>query len=177
MTDYNQRNQQITRLLLQHRSTLYGYIFSCVRNHSDAEDILQEVALAITGSIDKLEEESGFLLWAMEIARRRVLVHVRKSKRTTILSPELIPVLYDAVVRVTLTNEIPRRNEALLECLEALPAENRELIVRRYDGSNSGVDQLASELGRTIQATYGVLKRIRMRLRQCIENKLSGESV
>ena len=43
---------QITRLLMQHRTALYGYIYACVRNHADAEDILQNVSVAVTESIE-----------------------------------------------------------------------------------------------------------------------------
>ena len=171
-----QRNAMVTALLVRHRTALYGYIFACVRNHHDAEELLQEVSLAAVGSIDKLRDESSFLPWAIEIARRRVLVHVRRSQRTTILPPELIPVLAEAAHRVAATDCISDRCEALLECLENLPPRSREVIAMRYDGSIRGVDELADKLGRTMQATYGVLKRIRQGLRACVEEKLSTEA-
>ncbi len=174
--DDEQRNAMVTTLFVRHRTALYGYIFACVRNHNDAEDILQEVSLAAVGSIHKLRDEEGFLPWAIEIARRRVLVHVRQSQRTTILTPELIPILADAVKHVTETDCISDRNEALLECLESLPPKSREIITKRYDGSIRGVDELAEKLGRTMQATYGVLKRIRQGLRVCVEEKLATEA-
>jgi len=171
-----QRNAMMAALLVRHRTALYGYIFACVRNHHDAEDILQDVSMAAVGSIDKLQDESGFLPWVIEIARRRVLVHVRRSQRTTILSPELVPILAEAANRVAATNCISDRSEALLECLESLPPRSRQIIIQRYDGSIRGVDELAEKLGRTMQATYGVLKRIRQRLRSCVERKLSTEA-
>ena len=61
MPDAALRQGQIARLLMQHRATLYGYIFACVRNHADAEDILQNVSVAVTESIDRLTSEAGFL--------------------------------------------------------------------------------------------------------------------
>jgi len=172
-----QRNVMMTSLLLRHRTALYGYIFACVRNHNDAEDIFQDVSLAAVGSIDKLRDESGFLPWAIEIARRRVLAHVRRSQRTTIISPELIPVLEKAASRVATIDCLEDRNEALLDCLENLSPESRKIITMRYDGSTQGVDELADKLGRTMQATYGVLKRIRRGLRTCVERKLKEESL
>ena len=69
---------QIARLMMHHRTALYGYIFACVRNHADAEDILQNVSVAVTESIDRLTSEDGFLPWAREIARRR---HARRRAR------------------------------------------------------------------------------------------------
>jgi len=172
-----QRNATVTTLFLRHRTALYGYIFACVRNHNDAEDIFQEVSLAAVGSIDKLRDESGFLPWAVEIARRRVLAHVRRSQRTTIVSPELVPILAEAARRVASCDCLKQRSEALLDCLENLPPHSREIITMRYDGSIRGVDELADKLGRTMQATYGVLKRIRQGLRTCVESKLNAESL
>src|SRR5438046_3523164 len=61
------RQGEIARLLMQHRTALYGFIYACVRNHADTEDILQNVSVAVTESITQLKDEAGFLPWAREI--------------------------------------------------------------------------------------------------------------
>src|SRR5436853_4218099 len=99
MTDAT-RQGQVARLLMQHRAALYGYIFACVRNHDDAEDILQNVCVAVTESIDQLKDESGFLAWAREIARRRVLAHRRQARRERPLDPEVVQRLCEAAAHV-----------------------------------------------------------------------------
>src|SRR5438270_8539303 len=91
---------QVARLLMQHRATLYGYIFACVRNHADAEDILQNVSVAVMESIDQLRDEAGFLPWSREIARRRVLAHTRLAQRERALDPDLVRSLAEAADRV-----------------------------------------------------------------------------
>src|SRR5260221_13687003 len=90
------RQGDIARLLMQHRTALYGYIYACVRNHADAEDILQNVSVAVTESIDRLNDDAGFLPWAREIARRRVLAHRRTAGREQALDPELLCRLAEA---------------------------------------------------------------------------------
>src|SRR5438132_11333898 len=90
MPDAALRQGQVARLLMQHRATLYGYIFACVRNHADAEDVLQNVCVAVTESIDRLTSEDGFLPWAREIARRRILAHRRGSRRELACDPEVV---------------------------------------------------------------------------------------
>ena len=52
------RQGQVARLLMKHRTSLYGFIFACVRNHDDTEDILQNVSVAVTESIGQLQDES-----------------------------------------------------------------------------------------------------------------------
>jgi RNA polymerase sigma-70 factor (ECF subfamily) len=166
----------MVRLLMQHRTALYGYIFACVRNHDDAEDILQEVSLAVTEAFDKLRDDDGFLPWSREIARRQVLTHIRKSNRTTIVEPEIVEVLAEASARVSERDDADRRNQVLLDCLESLPPKSREIIQMRYDGSVAGVPELAEKIERTVSATYGVLKRVRQTLRDCVDRKLAMET-
>src|SRR5258707_6945422 len=91
---------QIARLLMQHRTALYGYIFACVRNHTDAEDILQNVCVAVVESIGQLRDEEGFLPWSREIARRRVLAHKRLAQREQAFDPDLVRCLAEAARRV-----------------------------------------------------------------------------
>lgn len=164
-------NSIVGRLIVQHRTTLYAYILACVRNHSDAEDVFQEVAAAVVASFDKLREESEFLPWAREIARRQVLSFFRRSSRPMLYSTDLVELLTDAAGKDNSYSK--RRNEALHDCLEKLPRHSQEIIQMRYDGTVSGVDEIADRLGRSMAATYGILKRIRIALRRCMEARLA----
>src|SRR5207244_5114593 len=109
---------QITRLLMQHRTALYGYIFACVRNHADAEDVLQNVSVAVMESFDQLRDEAGFLPWAREIARRRVLAYRRQHAREVALDPEVIRALAEAADRVEERQPASEQQAALMACLE-----------------------------------------------------------
>src|SRR5262249_3481809 len=132
MTEGAVRQGQIARLLMQHRVALYGYIYACVRNHADAEDILQNVSVAVTESFDKLTEEAGFLPWAREIARRRVLAHKRSAAREQAYDPELLCRLAEAAERVEQNCSASTHRSALMRCLEGLPPRSRRLISMRY---------------------------------------------
>src|SRR5262245_28387401 len=166
---------QVARLLMQHRTALYGYILACVRHHADAEDILQNVCVAVTESIGQLRGEAGFLPWAREIARRRVLAHRRTARREQPLDPELVLRLAEAAQRVEEARPGSAEDGALRACLEGLPGESRHLIAMRYDGSVADVGELARRVGRTVQAVYAQIKRIKAALRQCVERRLSLE--
>src|SRR5262245_26402985 len=145
--DHGVRQGQVARLLMQHRAALYGYIFACVRNHADAEDILQNVSVAVTESIDQLQSEHSFLPWAREIARRRVLAHRRQARREQPLDPELVRRLAEAADYVEQTRPASARQTALMACLDGLPPESRRLIAQRYGGSAGGARALAARFG------------------------------
>lgn len=160
----------IAKLLIEHRPALMGYLVSCVRNHTDADDLYQEVSLAAIQSADQLRSDDGFLPWTREIARRRVLAHFRKSKRLTPVDPDLVNRLAETANEMD--GATPARIEALHSCLDALPCESRKLIALRYEDHQRPVESLAESIGRSIQATYAILKRSRLLLRDCITQKM-----
>ena len=166
---------ELAKLLMQHRASLYGYLFACVRDHNDAEDLLQTVSMVATESLGQLRDADGFLPWAREIARRRVLAHFRKSRREVPVDPEVAQRLAEAAER--LENKEPASDQmvALKACLEELSEENRELICLRYDNSVNNVEALALQFGRSVQGIYAKLKRLKALLRECVERRLSTE--
>ncbi len=169
------RQGQITRLLMQNRTAVYGYIFASVRNHTDAEDIFQNVSVAVTESFEQLRDEAGFLAWAYEIARRRILAHRRTSCREVVCDPELVRRLAEAAERVEEREPSSVQRDALLACLEGLPSHSRRLIAMRYDG-NTNANTLAARLGRSVQSIYAQVKRIKMALRECVQRRLTLEA-
>ena len=169
------RQGEVARLLMQHRTALYGFIFACVRHHDDTEDILQNVSVAVSESIGQLKDEAGFLPWAREIARRRILAHRRIGRRELACDPELIRALSEAADKVEQEQPASAHRAALMACLEQLPGESRKLITMRYDGTSGNVSRLATYFGRSVQSIYAQIKRIKIALRECVGRRLALE--
>jgi RNA polymerase sigma-70 factor (ECF subfamily) len=166
----------LAQLLMKHRTALYAYIFAGVRNHVDAEDVLQNVSLAVVESSTQLPDAAGFLPWALEIARRRLLKHYRQSRRERPLDPDLLSQLIVAAERVESHLPTSSHQAALQTCLDSLPPTSRELMRLRYDGSHKDVAELADRFQRTVQSVYAQLKRVKAALRECVERRLATES-
>jgi len=173
----SQYQPQIAKLLMRERTALYSYIFACVRSHADAEDILQNVSVAVGESMDELRDEAGFLRWAREIARRRILAHFRQSKRELPVDPDVAIRLAEAAERCEAARPASARRTALLACLEKLPEQSRRIIVMRYDGSTSDVSEVAGKIDRSVSATYSLIKRIKASLRECVERRIGPEGL
>ena len=167
------RPAEITRLLMQHRTAIYAYIFACVRNHADAEDILQNVSIAVIESHLQLQTQEGFLPWAREIARRRILAHHRTAQREMAFDPELVQALCESADRLEETQPASAHHVALLECLDDLPPQSRKLISQRYNGKDA--EELAERFGHSVQSIYARIKRIKIALRNCVEKRLAKE--
>src|SRR5262245_43423155 len=119
----------ITRLLIRHRTSLYSWIYACVRNHADAEDLFQMVSVVVVQSFDQLRDEAGFLPWAREIARRRILDFHKKKKREQVVDPALVGCLAEAEEEIDELVPISDHREALQACLERLPTQQRQAIL------------------------------------------------
>ncbi len=165
---------QLARLLTQHRTALYGYIFACLRDHHGAEDVLQEVSVAVIESAGQLRDLAGFLPWAREIARRRVLAHRRRAGREQPVDPQLAACLAEAAARMERTRPSAGVREALKVCLDRLPEAARRLLLMRY-GEGAGADELARRIGRTVQGVYAIVKRAKESLRGCLNRLLARE--
>ena len=167
---------QATRLILKHRASLYSYVYACVRNHADAEDIFQEVSIAVLESISQLRDEGEFLVWAREIAFRRLMACIRKNKKEVLLNPHVIGSMAEAIVRFEQGESFSREREMLLECLEVLPQKSKDLILLRYEDTKQELKEVASRQGLALQTVYYKIKRIKEILRKCISRKLLKES-
>jgi DNA-directed RNA polymerase specialized sigma24 family protein len=66
------------------------------------------------------------------------------------------------------------RLECMKQCLQALPSEERDLIVKNCTLNKSGKEELAIALGLTINALRLRVYRIRARLHECREKCVRG---
>ncbi len=128
---------------------------------------MQEVSIAALGSAESFTPGTNFTAWAREIARRRVLAHVRKRNRgPAYFDPEVLEALCEAANSVESEEPIAERCEILNQCLGKLGEEPRTVLRLKYwDRLNA--EESAREVGRSVQAIYGILKRTRILLRDC----------
>jgi DNA-directed RNA polymerase specialized sigma24 family protein len=94
-----------------------------------------------------------------------------------IYDSELVGVLAEAANRYQEAPRSESRDQLLRECLKNLPPRSQEVMRMRYGDSFAGVEQIAVYLGRSMAATYGILKRLRTALLQCIEERNAEEVV
>src|SRR5262245_10759990 len=70
---------EFTDLWPQAASRVRAYVMMSIASYHDAEDVVQEVALALSNSMHNYDRSRPFLEWALGFARMRVLRHL-KSK-------------------------------------------------------------------------------------------------
>ena len=153
--------------------TLYGVLWSLLRDAHDVDDVLQETNAVLWQKAHEFDDSREFLPWALKIAQMQVLAFRKRRQRSRLsFDDQLVASLVDQSIQDA--EQIERRRRALGECLKKLSDEHRRLINRRYEPGGS-VNELAAEQGKAPKAVSEMLRRIRSSLLDCIERTLARE--
>jgi RNA polymerase sigma-70 factor, ECF subfamily len=170
-----EQRKQLVALLTQHQRRIFAYIYTLVPERHDAEDLLQETSLVICEKFDEFEPGTDFVAWACQIAYWRVRYARQKFARSKVVfHQDLVDAL--AQTAATMQEELDERHLALGHCLQKLPARDRELVLTRYE-PGSGVPEAARRSGRSLEAAYKALARIRKLLFDCVTHQVSSGGV
>jgi RNA polymerase sigma-70 factor, ECF subfamily len=144
-------------LYVRYADDVLRYVTSLVRDHHEAEDITQNVFAKLMKAIRRYEQrEVPFDAWILRVARNAALDHLR-AKRA-------IPTEEVRVVDTGRTQTGIDRGRALREALEALPEDQREVLVLRHIVGLSPVE-IAGTLDKTESSVHGLHHRGRRSLR------------
>lgn len=154
---------------------IFGYIYSLLPHRADAEDVLQEVSAIMWEKFDERDPPKDFVAWGCRIAYFRIQDHRKARRRCRVLYSDAML----EQVSATLLEEAPalhldERREALAHCVEKLGWRDRELLAERFkDGAT--VQSTAASVGRSVDAVYKALARIRKSLYDCVSRTLAAE--
>jgi RNA polymerase sigma-70 factor, ECF subfamily len=167
-------SEEFMLLLMKAQSAIYASIFALHPDSVAAQDLLQDTNLTLCRKADDFEPGTNFNAWATRIARYHVLNYRRRLKREqTIFDPVLFEEL--CAVHEQRTEELGSYLDAMRDCLQRLPASQRELLQERY-ASGGSVSELAGRQGKSVGAISQLLYRIRQVLLDCIYRKLQEGS-
>lgn len=166
--------QRFLSLFLRSEREVFRYVAALVPNVTDAEDIVQQTAVALWEKFDAYDPAQPFTPWACRFALNKARQWVERRQRwQALLDHGLAEEL--AQRRQELQPEFERRLRHLETCLEKLPAAHRSLI-QSYYYDRADIDSVAGRAGRTVAATYKMLQRIRQALQVCVENQAAPEA-
>jgi RNA polymerase sigma-70 factor, ECF subfamily len=163
-------HERFMRLFLEHEPTILRAVLVFVPERADARDIVQETAVALWKQFDQYDGTRPFANWAIGFARIQVRRFLRNGARRVALSERAAELIEQAQDERAAVKE--KRDLALRECLDALPAQSRG-IINGYYFEEQTVENLAQTHGRSVDAIYKTLQRLRASLLDCINSKLS----
>jgi RNA polymerase sigma-70 factor (ECF subfamily) len=116
-----------------------------------------------------------FVAWGKRIAYHKVLDFYKKSQRAQArLSLIFLRRIAETAAGDADELQLDSRRDALTECVEKLPPRDRELLTRRFaDGATT--QSASQQLGRSVDAVYKALAKLREALFQCVQNTITRE--
>lgn len=170
------RHEEYVRLLMLHQRDVFRYIVSLVPGLADAQEVMQETALALWRKFDEYDASRPFVPWAKQFAYFEALRFCRaRSKYMEFLSEALLEQL--AAERETMEPVLEERRSALRHCLDGLSPRDRTLLEVRY-GNEQTLVEFAEETGRSIHMLRKTLVHLRRGLLECVSRRLAtGEAL
>ncbi len=169
------QHDQFLRFYSEHEPALRGFVRSLVPTREDAREVMQEIAVVLWRKFGSLSQSGDFRRWAVGAARLEVLAWRRdKARDRHVFGDDAMALIANEVEDHG--SHLTAQQEALEECLQRLPADQRTLVGAAY-ASGARVDALAARLGRSAMAIYKTLHRIRMMLVDCTREVLAREGL
>ncbi len=167
-----ERQKELMLLMTQHQRRIFAYIHALVPSRADAEDLLQETSLVVVEKFHEFASGTDFVAWACQIACWRVRASRQKFARSKVVFDDdvLESVAHTAA---SMHEEVSERHEALARCLQKLHPRDRDLLLTRYE-PGAGVEEAAQRSGRSLEAAYKALGRLRKLLFDCVTQQLGG---
>lgn len=166
-----EQQKLLMRLMTQHQRRIFGYIHTLVPRRNDAEDILQETSLVIVEKFSQFQPGTDFVAWACQIAWWQVrAARQRFARSKVVFDDDVVDAL--ASTAAEMQPEMDARHEALARCLQRLHPRDRELLLTRYE-PDGRVEEAARRSGRSLDAAYKALARLRKLLLDCVTHQLA----
>lgn len=161
-------------LITEAQPRLFAFILTLLPDRHAARDVLQNTNLTLWEKADDYEPGTSFVAWSCQIARFKVLAHFRDAGRDRhLFDADTLDRMAHVAERVSESTQ--DRLDALAGCLGELPADQRDLIHRRYDNEQSPAD-IAEQLDTSSNTVRQSLFRIRHTLMKCVQRKLAEEA-
>jgi RNA polymerase sigma-70 factor, ECF subfamily len=154
---------------------LFAYVVQLVGRTADADDVLQEVNRVLWEKCGEFVPGTNLTAWAYKVAYFEVLRYRKTKGRERLrFADATLELIADEAAAVA--DSEPERARALTSCIEKLPADDRDLIRKRYLREHD-VAALAEQTGRSEQAIYRALARARGQLLECVRRAVAAEGL
>lgn len=165
-------------LVHQYERLVYATAYRMLNNHSDAQDVSQEVFMKIYQKLDMYKPTYSFGAWVSTITTNACIDYIRKNKKQSVLSLDKEIEFDDSSVSLTVESKEPtpeqeflrkEKQELLEQAIDMLDHESRELIILR-DVNGLSYNDIADSLGLKLGTVKSKISRSRLKLQKIILN-------
>lgn len=169
------RVAEFVRLFTTYEVRLRAFAMTLLNNHADVEDVLQQANMTLWAKFDEFESGTNFMAWAARVLYLKVQQHRRRQSRDKL---QFGDAYHDAMLRevsrADFVAELGDRERALAGCIGNLRYEHRQMLQARYHEQYS-MERMSERFGRSTEAIYNTLSRIRRALHDCVSRAVKRE--
>ena len=162
--------EALRRLIDLHKDRVYAFVRRMVRNHHDAEEVVQDAFLKAFAALDSFSTQYRFSTWLFTIAYRLCLNHLRRKHSLT-GEVDFQTVAYEAPDAATLTaqsDDARRLRSVVWGAVEQLTPAQRAAVVLFYRHEHS-CREIAQVLELPVATVKSHLHRARAKLKELLE--------
>lgn len=148
----------IRKVIATYSDTIYRVSYQYVRNRADAEDVLQDVFLALLDALHRndFESDEHMKAWLIRVAINKSINVAKSNARRR---------------KKEAAEEFAQPDSQYLDLesvLQKLPSEDREIVyLHYYEGYSAG--EIAEMIGKNETAVFKRLSRSRKKLKSYLE--------
>jgi RNA polymerase sigma-70 factor (family 1) len=165
-------------LVERHQRLVIGTVSRMLGNHSDAEDIAQQVFVRVWKSAKRYVPRAKFTTWLLKITRNLVFNELRRRSRHAQVSlqseteEEERPIRDEHAISPDASMLEQELQKAIDSAIARLPETQRmAVILRRYE--ELSYEEIAETLDQSVSAVKSLLFRARTELRESLQKYLS----
>jgi len=165
------QNEQFLSLYFKNEADVRAFVRNVIQNYHDLAEIMQASTIVAWNKFKELDDpEKNFGKWFCVIARYEIMRFRRDKARDRLIldEPLLEKILAEGI------SEYDQRKETieyLNACIEKLPPPSRQLLEIAYD-SETAIKDFAKRMNKKADTVYQSLRRIRILVAECMEEKI-----
>lgn len=170
MTPSN-KDDLFSKLVKEHQKRIFRLCLGYLNDEQDANDLLQEILLAIWLNLDQFRGDSAISTWIYRISVNTALMHKRKKSRHLEKHDSFDEVT--SGIHSEANSDQSELMKALRNCISGLAEQERVIITLSLEGFS--YEEIAGITGITVTNTGAKLNRIKQKLTVCMKEKYPDE--
>jgi RNA polymerase sigma-70 factor (ECF subfamily) len=146
-----------TKLVELFQRDVYGRAYSILRNHQDADDVVQDTFLRVYRALPGFRGESSFRTWLITIATRQALNFLDRNRLNHLSIDDEAIATTNSALRIEdnqMTMLLDQESRQLMrKALPKLPKRQREALMWRIKG-----DMKYDEIAEKMETSVGSIK-------------------
>lgn len=158
-----------------HKDMVYNLSLNYLQNHEDAQEITQDVFVAVYRSMDKFRNESSVSTWIYRITINKCLDHIKASKRkkrlsffTSIFGGDVEENTFRVFDHPGVQLEQKQAMERLFRCINKLPEKQKTALLLSKT-ENLSQAEIAEVMGLSVKAVESLIQRAKSNLSEILK--------